>query len=205
MREKEPSASVLLIRHGKTDFPLDRIYCDDREDPGLNDEGEVQAQGAAKLLKGIAIDALYCSPSLRTLRTAEIIAADCGLKFDQRDALRERRFGIFEGLYFHEIAERYPEEQAQWKKDNAGFKPRGGESIYDLWDRISPVFDEIIECYRGKTVAVVTHVGPIRIAAAQAIGLPVPNFRRLSIDYASVTRIDYGRTQNNMAFLNRIV
>ncbi len=205
MREKEPSASVLLIRHGKTDFPLDRIYCDDREDPGLNDEGEMQAQGAAKLLKGIAIDALYCSPSLRTLRTAEIVAADRGLKFDQRNALRERKFGIFEGLYFHEIAERYPEEQAQWKKDNAAFKPQGGESIYDLWNRIAPVFDEIIECYRGKTVAVVTHVGPIRIAASQAIGLPVPNFRRLNIDYASVTRIDYGRTQNNMAFLNRIV
>lgn len=205
MREKEPSTSVLFIRHGKTDFPLDRIYCDDREDPALNDEGEAQALSTAKLLKNVAIDALYCSPSLRTLRTAEIITAARDLELNHCDALRERRFGIWEGLYFHEIAERYPDEQAQWKKDNAGFRPENGESIYDLWDRMAPVFDEIVVQNKGRTVAVVAHVGPIRIAVAQAIGLPASNFRCLNVDYASVTRIDYGRSQNNMVFLNRIV
>ncbi|VAW86654.1 hypothetical protein MNBD_GAMMA16-2169 [hydrothermal vent metagenome] len=205
MREKEPSTSVLFIRHGKTDFPLDRIYCDDREDPELNEEGEAQALSTAKLLENVAIDALYCSPSLRTLRTAEIITAARDLKLSTCDVFRERKFGIWEGLYFHEIAEQYPEEQAQWKKDNAGFRPKNGESIYDLWDRMAPTLDEIVVRNRGKTVAVVAHVGPIRIAVAQAIGLPTSNFRCLNIDYASVTRIDYGRSQNNMVFLNRVV
>jgi len=204
MREKEPSATVLLIRHGKTDFPLDRIYCDEREDPALNAEGEAQAQSTATLLKDVKIDALYCSPALRTQRTAEIVAAGRNLEFNKREELRERRFGVWEGLYFHEIAEQYPEEHLSWKKDNAGFKPEGGESIYDLWNRMEPVFNEIVTQYKGATVAVVTHVGPIRTAAAQAIELPIPNFRRLTIDYASVTQIDYGKTQNNMVFLNRI-
>jgi len=204
MREKELSTSVLFIRHGKTDFPLDRIYCDDREDPALNDEGEAQALSTAKLLKNVAIDALYCSPSLRTLRTAEIITAARNLELNSCDELRERKFGTWEGLYFHEIAERYPEEQMQWKKDNAGFKPDNGESIYDLWSRMAPVIDELVDQNRGKTVVVVAHVGPIRIAVAQAIGLPASNFRCLNIDYASVTRIDYGRSQNNMVFLNRV-
>jgi len=204
MREKELSTSVLFIRHGKTNFPLDRIYCDDREDPVLNDEGEAQALSTAKLLKNIAIDALYCSPSLRTLRTAKIITAARDLELNICDELRERKFGIWEGLYFHEIAERYPEEQAQWKKNNAGFRPENGESIYDLWNRMAPVIDELVDQNRGKTVAVVAHVGPIRIAVAQAIGLPTSNFRCLNVDYASVTRIDYGRSQNNIIFLNRI-
>ncbi len=205
MREKELSTSVLFIRHGKTDFPLDRIYCDDKEDPALNGEGEAQALSTAKLLKEVAIDALYCSPSLRTSRTAEIITAKRDLKLNYCDALRERKFGIWEGLYFHEIAERYPEEQVQWKKDNAGFRPKNGESIYDLWDRMAPALDKIIVQHKGGTVAVVAHVGPIRIAVAQAIGLPVSNFRCLNVDYASVTQIDYGQSQNNMIFLNRVV
>ncbi|TPW09929.1 MAG: hypothetical protein FD130_2366, partial [Halothiobacillaceae bacterium] len=50
MREKEKSTQIIFVRHGKTDFPLDRIYCDDREDPPLSVEGLQQAERAARLL-----------------------------------------------------------------------------------------------------------------------------------------------------------
>ncbi len=51
MREKERSTRIIFARHGLTDFPLNRIYCDDREDPALNKTGQDQAQAAAVLLK----------------------------------------------------------------------------------------------------------------------------------------------------------
>ncbi len=203
MRVKEKSTSVILVRHGKTDFPLDRIYCDDAEDPALNDVGLQQARGAAESLRQEDVAALYASPACRTMATAKAIADVHGLPIEQREQLRERRFGIWEGLYFHEISEGYPEQHSQWKVDNAGFKPEGGESIYDLLERMSGVFAEIQEKYIGKTVVVVTHVGPIRAAIADAIGLPIKDYRRLSIDYASISRVDYGRTQNNLIYLNR--
>jgi probable phosphoglycerate mutase len=202
MREKERSTHVIFLRHGKTDFPLDRIYCDDREDPPLNAEGERQAAAAAALLHGREVAAIYTSPVQRTAATAARAAARLGLTPQPVEALKERHFGIWEGLYFDDIANGYPEEYRRWKQDNAGFKPEGGESVYDLAQRLAGWFDIMVPRHRGETVVVVSHVGPIRVAVAAALTLPLAEYRRLTIDYASLTQVDYGRSQNNLACLN---
>jgi probable phosphoglycerate mutase len=202
MREKEKSTSVIFVRHGKTDFPLDRIYCDDREDPALNALGQQQAAAAARSLQGRPVSAIYTSPCLRTVTTAGHIADTLGMKPQEERGLMERRFGIWEGLYFNEIMNGYPEEHRRWKEDNAGFKPEGGESIYDLIDRLEPALERIRGRHKGEVVVVVSHVGPIRTAIAHAVGLPLERYRQLKIDYASLSRIDYGKRQNNLAYLN---
>lgn len=202
MREKERSTQVLFIRHGKTDFPLDRIYCDDREDPPLSAEGERQVAATAKLLSSFDLAAVYTSPTHRTSATAQAIAAGRALTPVPISALRERHFGTWEGLYFHEIERDFPEAYGRWKRDHAGFRPEGGESVHDLLDRLNSWMREIISQYAGHRVAIVSHVGPIRAAVAVAIGLPVEHYRRLNIDCASVTQVNYGHKQNNLISLN---
>ena len=186
MRQKDPATTVYFVRHGQTDFPLDRIYCDQREDPELNSSGVQQAKSAAELLRDAPLAAIYASPARRTDATAAAVNAFHALDVQYREALRERHFGIWEGLYFHEIENRYPDEYRRWKKDNAGFKPEGGENIHDLALRLNPVLDEIRAHHAGKAVAVVTHVGPIRTFIAQALALPLPEYRRLTIDNAAI-------------------
>lgn len=205
MREKEVATSILFVRHGQTDFPLDRIYCDDVEDPALNANGASQARRAAAFLSAIPLAAIYASPCQRTLATAKAIAGESkqsNLNVVQRPALKERGFGIWEGLYFHEIESRYPEEYRRWKSDNAGYKPQGGESIFDMMARLKPTLEEIIAKHKGETVAVVGHVGPIRVMIADALCLPLSEYRRITIDYASISQINYGRKQNNLIFSN---
>lgn len=202
MREKELSTQVLFIRHGKTDFPLDRIYCDDREDPALNAEGEAQVAATAELLASRDLVAVYTSPVRRTRDTAHVIAASHDLAPIAAPQLRERHFGTWEGLYFHEIERDYPADYGRWKRDNAGFKPEGGESVYDLTDRLSDWLEKILLAHAGQQVAIVSHVGPIRAAVSAAIGLPLEHYRRLSVDYASVSQVNYGRKQNNLISLN---
>lgn len=202
MREKERSTQILFIRHGKTDFPLDRIYCDDREDPPLSAEGERQVAVTAKLLSTVGLAAIYTSPTCRTSATAHALAAGHGLTPVPVPALRERHFGIWEGLYFHEIERDFPDAYARWKRDHAGFKPEGGESVHDLLQRLSAWLNGIISTHAGRLIAVVSHVGPIRAAVAAAIGLPIEHYRRLNIDYASVSQVHYGRKQNNLITLN---
>lgn len=202
MREKELSTQVFFIRHGKTDFPLDRIYCDDREDPPLSAEGERQVAATAKLLSSLDLAAVYTSPTRRTATTAQAIAAGRALTPVSVPALRERHFGIWEGLYFHEIERDFPDAYGRWKRDNAGFKPEGGESVHDLLLRLNSWMDGIISQHAGRRVAIVSHVGPIRTAVAAAIGLPIEHYRRLNIDYASVSQVNYGRKQNNLISLN---
>ncbi len=204
MREKELSTRVIFVRHGQTNFPIDRIYCDEREDPALNEDGKAQAKGAADLLKNMEIGAVYASPALRTRMTAGAIAKHHGLGIEYNDALRERRFGIWEGLYFHEIEQNFTDEFQQWKQDQAGFAPSGGESAYDLYDRAALVLDRIVADNRGNTVVVVSHVGPIRVLLAESIGMPVQSFRSLRIDPASLSCVDYGSKQNNLLLLNYV-
>jgi broad specificity phosphatase PhoE len=203
VREKEKATRVIYVRHGETDYPLDRIYCDGKEDPSLNPKGQEQARQAAEFLSKQDIAAIYASPCCRTQMTAEAIAkfhADCRISSDE--ALIERNFGVWEGLYFDEIESRYPELYLEWKRNQAAFKPEGGESVYDLAERVCPVVDEMIAANAGKTVVIVSHVGPIRALIAQALEMPLARYRQLSIDPASVSRVDYGKAQNNLILLN---
>lgn len=202
MRDKETSTRVIFVRHGKTDFPTDRIYCDEREDPALNAEGRRQAAAAAALLKDHAIDCIVCSPAARTRATAEAIVSVTGVPLSENDGLRERRFGVWDGLYFNEIERGFPDDYLSWKKDPAGFTPRGGETMYDLRARVAQVINTVISSHAHKTVVVVSHVGPIRMALSDALGLSLDRYRRLTVDYGALSRVDYGRRQHNLIYLN---
>ena len=203
MREKEPSTAIIFVRHGNTDFPKDRLYCDDVEDPSLNEEGVKQANLAADMLQDVHVDAIISSPSKRTLMTADPIANSTKLRIETDAALKERPFGIWDGLYFDAIEQEFPEDYLSWKKNPISFVPQGGESILDLAVRVKNVLEDVIRQYHGKTVVIVSHVGPIRVMISQAMDIPLEKYRQLTINNGSISRIDYGRRQNNVIYLNR--
>ena len=202
MREKELSTRVIYVRHGKTDFPKDRIYCDDREDPPLNEEGQEQARAAARLLSSQSVDVIYTSPSSRTCMTAFEISQAVKAPIKENEALRERRFGIWEGLYFQEISQKYSDAYQSWREDPVHYTPEGGETIDDLSERTAAAIEEMIRNHRRKTILVVSHVGPIRVCLTSALKIPVQWYRQLRIDYGSLTAVDYGASQNNLLFAN---
>jgi len=202
MRQKEPSTCVIFVRHGKTDYPSKRIYCDDVEDPRLNEEGVSQARSAAEMLAVSRVDAIYSSPSSRTMMTAQEIARAQNTSIHEVADLRERRFGAWDGMYFDEIEAKYPEEYALWKQDPVRYTPSGGETIEHLEARVTRVLEEIVKNHMGKKIIVVSHVGPIRVGLTKALGIPIDNYRQLTIDHASLTRVDFGVSQNNLLYAN---
>ncbi len=204
MREKEPSTTLLLCRHGSTDFPVDRIYCDEVEDPPLNEAGRAQAEALARGLADLGCAKVYASPIRRTLETAEAVARQLGCAVDTVPELVERRFGAWEGLTFSELQRQDPDGYAAWKADQAGYAPPGGETAYDLARRVRPAIAALLERHRGERIVVVTHVGPIRVYLATLLGMPLERYRWLTIDYAAATRVDHGRSQANLRYLNRV-
>ena len=203
MRSKERVTRVIFVRHGETDFPVDRIYCDDTEDPFLNSKGLAQAKRAADCLKSVGISKLYVSPAGRTRKTAEAISGfHPGVAMQVESVLAERKFGIWEGLYFEEIERGYPEGYLDWKRNQAGYVPEGGESIFDVGSRLIPFLTQVVGSNRGKVVVVVSHVGPIRVALAAALGLGLEGYRSIQVDPASVSVVDYGERQNNLILHN---
>lgn len=202
MREKERATGVIFVRHGRADFPHDRLYCDDREDPALTPEGVEQAAHAAQLLRGQPVVAIYASPMQRTRSTAAPIVEATGVSLRLHPGLRERPFGIWDGLYFDDIARDYPEEFQAWKRDPVHYVPEGGEPISAHLERVTGAVREIVAEHPGELVVVVAHVGPIRMCLADALSMPLEAYRRLTVDYGSLSRIDYGRRQNNLIYMN---
>ncbi len=202
MRNKEKSTNIYFIRHGQTDFPLDRIYCDSKEDPALNRSGLYQAKSTAVYLQDKEISALYSSPAKRTQMTAAEISDVTGLSVQTLDAWVERRFGLWEGLYFKEVEQQFPDDYRAWKQDKVGYTPQNGETIEDVRQRLEASLSVLVREHSGKNIAIVSHVGPIRIATCHALAIPLSNYRQIRVDYASASRIDFGQSLNNIIMLN---
>lgn len=203
MREKEKSTRIIFVRHGKPDFPHDRLYCDSQEDPVLTADGHQQAQAAATVLQQEPVDVIYASPMQRTLMTAEPIVKACGVPMHTDERLKERPFGQWDGLYFDEIQRDFPEEFLAWKRDPVSFVPQGGEPITDHQQRITGAVQEIIDRHPGELIVIVMHVGPIRMCVTASMKMPLSAYRQVTVDYGSLTRIDYGKRQDNLIYLNR--
>lgn len=150
---------ITLVRHGQTDWNLARRIQGSTDIP-LNDTGRADALAAAEALTGAAHHAIYASPLVRAQETARIIAAHLGLADPQltRD-MREREFGIGEGLLVDEYLERF---------ENWHVAPDGAETLDVVRDRALSALDEIARASRrrsapvAESVIVVTHGGVIR-------------------------------------------
>ncbi|MBI5197768.1 MAG: histidine phosphatase family protein [Nitrospirae bacterium] len=200
LRVKEKSTTVIFLRHGCTDYPGEQIY-DETAGPGLNEEGKREAERLGRWVNGQEIAALLVSPAIRTRETAGPVAKVLGTEPIYKEALRERNFGAWEGLTFQEIEKRYPEGLRRWKEDPVGYTPEGGESILDVQKRVSEFCQWVIQTYPLRHVILVTHMGPIRVAVTQALAMPVRNFKYLCVPTGSATRLNYGETAVNLAYL----
>ncbi len=90
------SASLLLVRHA-AHADLGRRLTGRGSEAGLSTVGRAQAVELAESLRGEPIAAVYSSPRLRTLQTAQAIAALHNLSVQVSDALDEIDFGVWTG------------------------------------------------------------------------------------------------------------
>ena len=77
--------------------------------------------------------------------------------------LREISFGIFEGLVYRDILQRHSKLYSRWIKSPFRVKIPGGESGKDFKSRILKAFKKIVSSNKGRTIAIVTHGGPINM------------------------------------------
>ena len=68
------ATKILLIRHGQTDWNVERRVMGGRPIP-LNATGRAQMKAVRAMLSGLSIDCVYHSPHLRTEESATILAS----------------------------------------------------------------------------------------------------------------------------------
>jgi alpha-ribazole phosphatase len=184
------TARLVLIRHGEPDETM-RGRCYGSLDVSLSASGRLQMRRLRRWLLPAPIAAVYCSPHLRAVQSAHILAANRRLIPTVRDGLREIDFGAFEGLAFGEIAERFPTVYALWMTSPTDVDFPGGERFSDMVSRVTAAFEVIRKSHVCEAVAVVSHGGVNRIALSIALGLDLSRMFTLDQSYGAVNVIDY--------------
>jgi len=146
--------------------------------------------------------AVYCSNLSRAIQSAEVIAQPFGLQPIEVADLRERSFGIWEGMSFSEIREQYPKEFASWAQDPLAYSPVGGETTLAVRDRAIKVVSEIVKRHAGEEIAVVAHGGVNRIILCHILGMPLENVFRIEQDYAALNIIEFWEKYPVLKLLN---
>lgn len=134
---------------------------------------------------------VYCSDLSRAIKSAEIIAEPHSLKPIVVPSLRERNFGIWEGMSFDEIKEMYPREFEAWAGNPLKFSPIGGESTLEVKERVIKALDEIIGNHNDKCIAIVAHGGVNRIILCHLLGIPLENIFRIEQSYGCLNVIEF--------------
>ena len=90
------------------------------------------------------------------------------------DAWRERDLGVYLGLTYGDVEERFPEfGLGETAYESTGAVPEGGESLRDMADRVTAAVDRLIERHPDETVLLVTHGGPLHVLLGYAKGMPL--------------------------------
>ena len=180
---------TLLLRHGQTPMSVQKRYAG-RSDPPLTDIGVQQAAAAAKRLASAGFDVIVTSPLLRTVQTAQQVAAVTGAAVVTDDGFRETDFGAWDGLTFTEVRERWPDEVAAWLADPE-VAPPGGESFTDVSARVTAALNRVLAAHAGQTVLIVSHVTPIKTLVTAALLAPPAALYRMHLDIAALSEIDW--------------
>jgi probable phosphoglycerate mutase len=147
---------ILLIRHGETLWNQQGRMQGQHDSP-LTPLGLQQARQLARRLKTVSFSALYSSDLGRAHQTARCIADATGHEIVADSGLRERSFGIFEGLTNAEIEKRYPDLHAPFAKRDPHFAMPEGESGQQFRERCVGALDRIAQRHEGETLVAVTH------------------------------------------------
>jgi probable phosphoglycerate mutase len=194
---------LLLIRHGESvGNAADRIQ--GLRDEPLTDLGCEQARALAYRLRAqYSIGALYSSPLLRALQTAQIIAAAIGLDVRVEDRLKEYHCGVVTGMRWDEVQAQYPEIARRWAEDSWRVPIPGEEGPEAFQQRVVAAMDEIVKAHDGdQTVAIVAHGGTLSAYLADLLEL---NFRKRQpwvFANASLSMVIPGGIRPRLALLN---
>lgn len=179
---------LLIVRHGETDWNRARRFQGSIDIP-LNDVGHQQAGRLAQRLANTTIDAIYASDLQRCRQTIAPAAQALGLPVTAMPSLRERNYGLFEGLTITEIEERHPLVRADWSRHDPDYAIPGGESTRVLYARIVSTIQNIAAAHINQTLLVVTHGGVLDMIYRAAMSLPLDQPRQCAIPNAVLNRI----------------
>lgn len=184
---------IWLVRHGETPWNVERRV-QGWEDIGLNETGIEQAHSLARHIKNLSmngthLDAIYSSDLKRAHHTASIVAEAIGLPLGVEPGIRERHFGVLQGLIFHEMDQHEPEATKVWRSRDPEAELPKGESLGVFHRRVIGALNTLADKHAGERVMVVSHGGAMDIIWRHASQVGLQATREAPLLNASLNRL----------------
>ncbi len=175
---------ILVIRHGETQWNVDARIQGHGDSP-LTAAGREQARALARRLAGEQFDLLVSSDLGRARETAECVSQASGREIVLDKRLRERSFGVGEGLTYGEIDHEYPDAFSRVREIDPDYAIPGGESRRAFHERVTGAFESLAREHAGRTVVVVSHGGVLATLYRHIHGIDIGSPHRVAIANAS--------------------
>jgi probable phosphomutase (TIGR03848 family) len=201
---------VLLVRHGRTTANTAGVLAGWTPGVTLDERGEQQAAELAKRLAQVPLAAVVTSPLDRCRQTAEaLLVGRDPVEIHVDERVGECRYGDWTGRPLKELVSEPMWKTVQQHPSAAVFPGPEGESMAEMSARaVAAVRDwnaVIAEKHGPEAVyAICSHGDVIKAIAADALGLHLDQFQRITADPCSVTAIRYTELRPFVVRLNDV-
>jgi probable phosphomutase (TIGR03848 family) len=193
-------ATVILVRHGRTDANATGLLAGRTPGVRLDATGSEQAARVAERLSPLPLAALVSSPLERCKETALAIAGaqPTRIRVARDRGITECDYGEWQGRSLKELAKEALWKTVQTQPSAAAFP--GGESMMAMQARAVEAVrrrDAAVEAEHGAGAVwvAVSHGDIIKSVLADALGMHLDLFQRLHVDPASVSVVRYTATR----------
>jgi probable phosphomutase (TIGR03848 family) len=197
--------TLLLLRHGRSTSNTAHVLAGRSEGVELDDKGRRQAAELVERVGELPIRAVVCSPQLRCRRTVEPLVEALGVEVSVDDRFAEVDYGEWTGRKLGDLFKEPLWAVVQAHPSAAVFP--GGEGLAEVQNRAVAAVREhdarLAERHGGDVLWVAcTHGDVIKAVVADALGVHLDGFQRISVDPASVSVIRYTRLRPFVLHVN---
>ena len=180
---------LTLIRH--TSLQTSAGICYGQSDVDVAESFINEVAKTKEKLASMAFNAVYSSPLQRCVKLANALNLGEPV-LDNR--LVELNFGDWELQAWEDIPRDIFDT---WAHDYASKAPPNGETFSQLQQRGLSFLEDILAKHTDEHIAVVSHGGMIRALLAHVLNMELKGLFRFTIDYGSVTQLQFGAPKSN--------
>ena len=189
---------IYLIRHALPDLPPGKKRCIGSTDVPLGTLGKLQAVRLGEYMKTKPVSGVFCSDLSRARETACAIS-QCPVVVS---GLREMDAGEWDGLFFDEIRQKWPEIYEK-RGTNPNYPIPGAEAIEQGQIRFAEAVEAILQKTEGD-IAIVAHCTVIQSFLSFVLGTDVKKCREYRLDYTGICTIGYDHGGYSVLDMNEI-
>jgi 2,3-bisphosphoglycerate-dependent phosphoglycerate mutase len=184
---------LVVVRHGESTWNELRLVQGQNDEARLTERGRQQAYDVARTFEASDFDLIVSSDLRRAAETAEALAGVLNIELEIDASLRERDFGVAEGVPLDDLPASLAGISDGVVTDDT-VSPKGGETLRVFRERAERFLEARQRRWPTQRLLVVTHGGMIRALRRCYEGTPFQGSAWERVDNCAVMTLTASRS-----------